>query len=123
MSPLPILKKNSLSERLGKKVGWQPTCFAPDGEYPAASGPAAKSVETVINHRVVNRVHIVASLPCYLEDNVEYQRGKGSYNASMEAGADREQALRDVVDMLIEDTVREQKRQKKAAAKQAKAAE
>lgn len=31
-----------------------------------------------------NRVAVVASLPCYLEDNVERQRGKGSYNASIE---------------------------------------
>ncbi len=31
-----------------------------------------------------NQVHIVASMPCYLEDNVERQRGRGSYNASVE---------------------------------------
>ena len=31
-----------------------------------------------------HRVQIVASLPCYLEDNVERQRGKGAYNASIE---------------------------------------
>jgi radical SAM/Cys-rich protein len=30
-------------------------------------------------------VIITASLPCYLEDNVEKQRGKGVYNASIEA--------------------------------------
>ena len=27
---------------------------------------------------------VIASLPCYLEENVDWQRGKGSYNASME---------------------------------------
>ena len=32
-----------------------------------------------------NRVQIVASLPCYLEDNVDGQRGKGVYQKSIEA--------------------------------------
>jgi len=32
-----------------------------------------------------NKVEIVASLPCYLESNVEEQRGKGVYSASIEA--------------------------------------
>ena len=32
-----------------------------------------------------NEVQIVASLPCYLEDNVDGQRGKGVYQKSMEA--------------------------------------
>ena len=31
------------------------------------------------------QVHVVASLPCYLEDNVNKQRGKGVYQGSMEA--------------------------------------
>jgi radical SAM/Cys-rich protein len=30
-------------------------------------------------------VEVVASLPCYLEENVDSQRGKGSYQASIEA--------------------------------------
>lgn len=32
-----------------------------------------------------HRVEIVASLPCYLEDNVDSQRGKGSFHASITA--------------------------------------
>ena len=32
-----------------------------------------------------NRVEIVASLPCYLEENVESQRGKGVYASSIKA--------------------------------------
>jgi radical SAM/Cys-rich protein len=32
-----------------------------------------------------NQLRIVASLPCYLEDNVDKQRGKGVYNASIRA--------------------------------------
>ncbi|MHC4991070.1 MAG: arsenosugar biosynthesis radical SAM (seleno)protein ArsS [Planctomycetota bacterium] len=31
-----------------------------------------------------NEVQIVASMPCYLEDNVDHQRGRGSYDASVE---------------------------------------
>jgi radical SAM/Cys-rich protein len=31
------------------------------------------------------KVEIVASLPCYLQDNVDKQRGKGTFNASIEA--------------------------------------
>jgi radical SAM/Cys-rich protein len=31
------------------------------------------------------QVEIVASLPCYLEDNVDRQRGKGTFSASIEA--------------------------------------
>ncbi|MEM6706480.1 MAG: arsenosugar biosynthesis radical SAM (seleno)protein ArsS [Acidobacteriota bacterium] len=31
-----------------------------------------------------NRVEVVASLPCYQEANVEHQRGRGSYSASVE---------------------------------------
>jgi radical SAM/Cys-rich protein len=30
-----------------------------------------------------NQVEIVASLPCYMEDNVDKQRGKGTFNASI----------------------------------------
>lgn len=32
-----------------------------------------------------NKVKVVASLPCYLEDNVDKQRGKGVYNDSISA--------------------------------------
>ncbi|MFT7675637.1 MAG: radical SAM/Cys-rich protein [Gammaproteobacteria bacterium] len=32
-----------------------------------------------------NQVHIVASLPCYLEENVDGQRGKGVYQKSIDA--------------------------------------
>jgi radical SAM/Cys-rich protein len=32
-----------------------------------------------------NQVEIIASLPCYLEDNVDKQRGKGTFNASIDA--------------------------------------
>ena len=31
----------------------------------------------------LQRVEVVASLPCYLEDNVDRQRGKGTFDASI----------------------------------------
>ena len=31
-----------------------------------------------------NKVEVIASLPCYLEDNVDAQRGKGVFNSSIE---------------------------------------
>lgn len=31
-----------------------------------------------------HRLEVVASMPCYLEDNVDRQRGRGSYNASID---------------------------------------
>lgn len=41
--------------------------------------------ETLAQFLAAQRVTITASLPCYLEDNVEKQRGKGIYAGSMEA--------------------------------------
>src|SRR5690606_32632864 len=37
--------------RLDERSGWQPSCFAADGEYQPALGFAPKQVESVINHR------------------------------------------------------------------------
>jgi radical SAM/Cys-rich protein len=42
-----------------------------------------KGQEDLAGFLAENRVEIVASLPCYLEDNVDSQRGKGSYQASI----------------------------------------
>jgi radical SAM/Cys-rich protein len=41
--------------------------------------------ETLAEFLASNKVEIVASLPCYLEDNVDKQRGKGTFNASLSA--------------------------------------
>ncbi len=41
--------------------------------------------ETLAEFLASNKVQIVASLPCYLEDNVDKQRGKGTFNASLAA--------------------------------------
>ena len=43
------------------------------------------SQEDLAEFLAENRVEVVASLPCYLEENVDSQRGKGSYQASIEA--------------------------------------
>lgn len=41
--------------------------------------------EDLAEFLAANRVEIVASLPCYLQDNVDAQRGKGVYEASIRA--------------------------------------
>ncbi len=41
--------------------------------------------EDLAEFLAANRVQVVASLPCYLEDNVDGQRGKGVYRKSIEA--------------------------------------
>ncbi|GMR09070.1 MAG: arsenosugar biosynthesis radical SAM protein ArsS [Gammaproteobacteria bacterium] len=41
--------------------------------------------EDIAPFLAANNVEIVASLPCYLEENVESQRGKGVYQSSLEA--------------------------------------
>jgi len=49
-------------EDLPGQTGWHMTCFGPDGSYRPKLGPAPKEVETVVNHRMVNRVHIIAGV-------------------------------------------------------------
>jgi radical SAM/Cys-rich protein len=41
--------------------------------------------EDMAGFLAVNKVVITASLPCYLEDNVDKQRGKGTFNVSLSA--------------------------------------
>jgi len=41
--------------------------------------------EDLAGFLAINKVIITASLPCYLEDNVDKQRGKGTFNASLSA--------------------------------------
>ena len=44
------------------QVGWHLTCFGDPQAYPVALSPAPTQVETVINHRVINRKHILAGV-------------------------------------------------------------
>jgi radical SAM/Cys-rich protein len=41
--------------------------------------------EDLANFLAANQVEVVASMPCYLEDNVDKQRGKGVYDGSIRA--------------------------------------
>jgi radical SAM/Cys-rich protein len=45
----------------------------------------AKGFEYLPEFLAENKVEIVASLPCYLEENTDAQRGEGAYSKSMEA--------------------------------------
>lgn len=49
-------------EKLAEKVGWHMTCFGSEAAFAVELGPAPREVDTVINHRVVNRVHVVAGV-------------------------------------------------------------
>jgi radical SAM/Cys-rich protein len=44
-----------------------------------------KGFEDMAEFLAENQVEIVASLPCYLKENVDKQRGKGTFNASIKA--------------------------------------
>jgi len=48
------------SEDLASRAGWHMRWFGDPRGYPVAVGPAPTTVETVINHRVIRRRHIVA---------------------------------------------------------------
>ena len=66
------------------QVDWHLTCFGDPLAYPVALGPAPTQVETVINHRVINRKHILAGVTsiCLIggqfTGNLEAARGRDS---------------------------------------------
>ena len=49
-------------EGLTERVGWHMTCFGNPQAFAVELGEAPKEVDTVINYRIVNRVHIVAGV-------------------------------------------------------------
>ncbi len=49
-------------EDLAGKVGWHVTCFGDSNGYHVPLAPAPKTVESVIHHRIVNRMQIVAGV-------------------------------------------------------------
>ncbi len=53
-----LIRTHGLAER----VGWHMTCFGPEGDYVLRLGAAPKEVDTVVNHRVINRVHVIAGV-------------------------------------------------------------
>ena len=50
------------TEALADKARWHLTCFASQQEFPVSLGPAPKTVDTVINHRVINKTQILAAV-------------------------------------------------------------
>jgi uncharacterized protein DUF1598 len=50
------------AEGLPDRVGWHVTCFDDPAAFPVALGTPPKTVETVVNHRVVNSVHVLAAV-------------------------------------------------------------
>lgn len=49
-------------EDLAGKVGWHTTCMGDPNGYRIPLAPAPKTVESVINHRIVNRTQIIAGV-------------------------------------------------------------
>jgi hypothetical protein len=49
-------------QRLAERVGWHMTHFGDPGAFQVQLGPAPEKVETVINHRVVNQIHILTGV-------------------------------------------------------------
>ncbi len=50
------------SQQLADRVDWHMTCFRDTDQYQVALGPAPQSVESVINHRVVNQKYVVVGV-------------------------------------------------------------
>lgn len=50
------------SEGLAEQVGWHQTYFGPRGEYQVPVAAVPESVETVVNHRLINGKHVVAGV-------------------------------------------------------------
>ena len=50
------------SQDLAEKVGWHLTCFNDDQQYQVTLGPAPQSVDSVINHRVMNQRLIIVGV-------------------------------------------------------------
>ena len=50
------------SENLPSRVNWRLTCFSDPKQYAVELGYAPQTVETVINHKTVNRTQIVAAV-------------------------------------------------------------
>jgi hypothetical protein len=50
------------SEGLAQQTAWHMTCFGDPAAYRVELGAAPQRVETVINHRVIDRIHILAGV-------------------------------------------------------------
>jgi hypothetical protein len=50
------------AEGLADKAAWHLTCFGDPAAYRVELAPAPRQVETVINHRVINKVHVLAGV-------------------------------------------------------------
>ncbi|MEX0677291.1 MAG: DUF1598 domain-containing protein [Pirellulales bacterium] len=50
------------SEKLAERVNWHMTCFGDPARYEVALGRVPQSVESVINHRLVNGKHLIVGV-------------------------------------------------------------
>jgi hypothetical protein len=50
------------SSDLPQQVNWQPTCFLDDNQYQVPLGFAPQLVESVVNHKLINKKHVVGAV-------------------------------------------------------------
>ncbi len=50
------------SEQLAERVDWHMTCFGDPKQYKVATGYAPRKVQSVLNHRMLNRTQFVAAV-------------------------------------------------------------
>ncbi|HEX3871265.1 MAG TPA: DUF1598 domain-containing protein [Pirellulales bacterium] len=89
------------NEGLAETVGWHMNCFASPEAYPVTLGSSPKTVDTVVNHRVVNRVHILAAVsggvsadPKVYARSVEVERNGNVYGKRRSSAPDEEDLTR-----------------------------
>src|SRR5262249_51802407 len=59
---LALVSSLVVSEKLADRSGWHLTCFRDPDQYHVTLGPAPQSVESVINHRVVNQKYVIVGV-------------------------------------------------------------
>ncbi len=87
-------------EDLAAKVGWHRAWFGEPRGYQVELGPAPQWVDTVVNHRLIDRVHVVAGVsggvrvdPSPLLETIEVDRD-GSLNSQRSGAAASDLGLR-----------------------------
>lgn len=77
---------------LAEQVGWHLTCFGPGGDYAPRLGAAPKEVDTVINHRVIDRVHVIAGVSGGVRVDPGPLASEGALQSDSDSRLDRQHA-------------------------------
>jgi hypothetical protein len=85
------------AEGLPERVGWHMACFATPGKFPVAAGQPPATVDTVINHSVVNKTQILAAISggvavepaSYVKSTALQTDRQGAVSSELSRGAPR----------------------------------